>query len=80
MWKGQNLDTKKLVAAKLVEKRTLANEKLKSLFITEVKYMGLINNENVVKLLEYLESPNTCYVIMYYNKKIFIYIIKIKNY
>jgi len=58
------METKKLVAAKLVEKRTLANEKLKALFITEVKYMGLINNENVVKLLEYLESPNTCYVIM----------------
>lgn len=52
------------MAAKLVEKRTLANEKLKSLFITEVKYMGLIKNENVVRLLEYLESPNTCYVIM----------------
>lgn len=39
--------------------------KLKELFITEVKYLKLINNENVVKLIEYLESATTCYIVMY---------------
>lgn len=54
------------IACKIVSKESLAIPKLKELFITEVKYLGLIKNENVVKLIDYLESQNSCYVVMEY--------------
>ena len=28
--------------------------------------MGMLNNENVVKLIDYIESSSSCYVIMEY--------------
>lgn len=61
-----NETTKETIACKVVPKANLKIPKLKELFITEVKYMGLIKNENVVKLVDYLESQNTCYIVMEY--------------
>jgi len=64
VWKGAHEKTQEPVACKVVPKANLKIPKLKELFITEVKYLKLINNDNVVKLIEYLESATTCYIVM----------------
>ena len=42
----------------------LLDKKIRELFITEVKIMAKIWNENVVRLYDYIESTNSCYVVM----------------
>ena len=35
-------------------------------FLIQVQLMGMLNNENVVKLIDYIESSSSCYVVMEY--------------
>ena len=48
----------------MVKKEKLNVPKLRELFISEVKLMEILKSDNVVKLVDYIESPNTCYVVM----------------
>eukprot|EP00828_Plagiopyla_frontata_P041154 TRINITY_DN5778_c0_g3_i8.p1 TRINITY_DN5778_c0_g3~~TRINITY_DN5778_c0_g3_i8.p1 ORF type:complete len:585 (-),score=89.31 TRINITY_DN5778_c0_g3_i8:211-1893(-) len=65
VFKGINESTNQQLAIKAVQKQILnTHAKLKQLFIQEVTIMKKIDNENIIKLIDYLESQSTCYIIM----------------
>ena len=57
------MDTNELCAIKVVKKAMLTDRKLCELFVTEVKIMAKIWNENVIRLYDYIESASSCYVV-----------------
>ena len=62
---GVNEKTNERVAVKIIPKESLKEKKkLQELLKSEVKIMGEVKNENVVRLYEFLESANNCYIVM----------------
>ena len=62
-----NENNSERVAVKIIPKSAIKQkQKLQDLLKSEVKIMGEVKSENVVKLYEYLESSNNCYIVMEY--------------
>ncbi len=72
------MDTNEPVAIKLIKKSLLNNQIKKELLLSEVRVMKKLkpqDSNNIVKLIEFIETSRNCYFILEYcNGKKLIYL------
>lgn len=57
-------DSKKIHAIKVIDKRNIMSDPyLKAALISEIKIMKTVHSENIVSLVDVLESSNNFYII-----------------
>ncbi|CAK56585.1 unnamed protein product (macronuclear) [Paramecium tetraurelia] len=67
VFKGQDEKTKEWVAIKMLKKAVInEDEYLRDGLLNEIKIMGFLQGNNVVKLIDVLETPNNYYIVQEY--------------
>ena len=67
MFKATHTETQEVFAVKAVAKKKInSNNKLRTLFDTEMAVMSKIEHPNILHLYEYLETANNYYLVLNY--------------
>ncbi|CAD8050500.1 unnamed protein product [Paramecium sonneborni] len=66
VYAGKNMNDNKIVALKIIDKKILQTDYANQLIASEIEIMKLIEDKNIVKLIDVLQSVNNTYIITEY--------------
>jgi eukaryotic-like serine/threonine-protein kinase len=66
VFKGQHTALGQIVAVKSLHTALMGNQQAKDRFIREAQALARLNHPNIISLLNFINDPNGCYIIMEY--------------